>query len=99
MKGESEKVREVVLTEFHHNYGQELGRFNIKCIHHGKWKFVYYGNRPYGELYNLEDDPRELHNLYGETAYRKKVKEFEAILLDELIRTEGEWPPVYPATA
>ncbi len=96
IEGKADKARDSILTEFHHGYGQGLGRFNVKCIHHDKWKFVHYGNRSYGELYNLEDDPNEFYNLYNDPGYREKVKEFEILLLNELIQTEGEWPAAGP---
>ena len=29
-----------------------------------EWKLIFYPGEPYGELYNLTNDPDELHNLY-----------------------------------
>ena len=68
------------------------GDRSVKYVHHDRWKFVYYGNPPYGEFYDLENDPSEFHNLHNDPGYRKIVKEPQVPLLDELIHTEGEWP-------
>ncbi|MEZ5353736.1 MAG: sulfatase-like hydrolase/transferase [Bryobacteraceae bacterium] len=49
-------------------------------IRHGDWKYSYYvSDTP--ELYNLRDDPEELHNLAAEPAHRTKRDELHARLL------------------
>ncbi len=58
--------------------------------HHGvrtkRWKLIeYYTEGPYWELFDLENDPHELNNLYG-TAGREDIT---AELKTELSRLEG----------
>ena len=39
-------------------------------IRTGMHKLVYYVERPYGELYDLEQDPDEMENLYSADEYQ-----------------------------
>ncbi len=94
LSGERQSTRQTVLTEFHDDYRQHGIEpiFNLKCIHHDRWKLVHYCYRTCGELYDLREDPDESHNLYDDPAYRGTVRDLEAVLLDEILRTEGQWP-------
>jgi len=64
----------------------------LKTIRTKKWKLTYYAGKPYGELYDLENDPKEFTNLYGQEKYRDIQENLKQILLDELILTEGRLP-------
>ncbi len=48
-----------------------------------------YGKRPAEELYDLEKDPHQLHNIAGEPAYAKDRKELSA-RLTHLLREAGD---------
>ncbi|MCH2665503.1 sulfatase-like hydrolase/transferase [bacterium] len=37
-----------------------------RCIRTKDWKYIHYPTKPYGELYDLQEDPHELHNLYND---------------------------------
>ena len=54
MQGEQAAVRETVFAE----------AVDKRCIRTREWKYIHYPTKPYGELYNLSDDPFELDNLY-----------------------------------
>ena len=48
-------------------------------LRHGDWKFNYYvGHRP--QLFNLADDPDELHDLAESTDHAQILSECEALL-------------------
>ncbi|MEW5949892.1 MAG: sulfatase-like hydrolase/transferase [Thermodesulfobacteriota bacterium] len=46
---------------------------NIKCIRDGRWKLIFNSSINKYELYDLEEDPSENHNLYLE--HREKAEE------------------------
>lgn len=54
------------------HYGVRTDRY--KLIH-------FYNDIDVWELYDLQEDPAELHNLYGQPAYEQVVKEMKAELL------------------
>ena len=54
INGEQAAVRETVFAE----------AVDKRCIRTREWKYIHYPAKPYGELYNLSDDPFELDNLY-----------------------------------
>ncbi|MGH2370112.1 MAG: hypothetical protein ACRDI2_18200, partial [Chloroflexota bacterium] len=52
-----------------------------RMVRSGPWKLNYYhGHRP--QLFNLEDDPDELHDLAEDPGYRKIRDELTARVLD-----------------
>ena len=61
---------------------------NIKMIRTAEWKLVHYLHAPYGELYNLSEDPHELYNLYEDEGARKARHQMEHELADWLIDSE-----------
>jgi arylsulfatase A-like enzyme len=64
---------------------------NAKMVRKGKWKLIYdvLGR---GELYDLERDPGELDNLFGDPQHAAKQSEMLAELLYWTIRTEDPLP-------
>ncbi len=71
------------------------------------WKMLFeqvYGKRPHLELFNIKQDPSEMHNLAGEDQYAALEEELTKSLLNEMRRTgdprlirEGEFyetPPM-----
>jgi arylsulfatase A-like enzyme len=58
---------------------------NIKMLRTEDWKLVHYLHAPYGELYNLREDPHELENLYDDAGAAKMRHEMESELADWLI--------------
>lgn len=64
------------------------GRFLLtqRVIWDGEWKYVFNGF-DFDELYNLKDDPHELHNLAELPEYADRLKEMCAQLWANLKRT------------
>jgi len=62
-----------------------------RMVRRGDWKLVFdmQGN---GQLYNLADDPAELHDLYGQPAFARIQGELQAELLKWLLRTQDPLP-------
>ena len=50
--------------------------------------------RPQGtsEMYDLQKDPREMHNVYGEAAYARQQKDLESRMLNWYVRTSDVVP-------
>ncbi len=79
-------VREAVLTEYRPR-GQ-----NMKVLHTQDWKYVYYHRAPYGELFDLANDPQERRNLFADPACAGRRRALHERLLEELVNTESTWP-------
>lgn len=55
-----------------------------------KWKPYFdhaYGKRPREELFDLTEDPHQMHNVAGDSAYASVAEKLRERLLDELKRT------------
>jgi len=80
LHGEAEAVREAAFSEF----GTK------KMVRRDDWKLVY---DPQGEgaeeLYNLADDPHELHNRVRDTDARGTLEELKSDLLNWMIETQA----------
>jgi arylsulfatase A-like enzyme len=83
--------------------GKQQGRDEVhsefpttKMIRTADWKLVHYVRAPYGELYNLREDPHELYNLYDDPRYAKVKSEMKSRLVDWLIETEDPALPPIP---
>jgi arylsulfatase A-like enzyme len=70
---------------------------NAKMLRTEQWKLVHYLHAPYGELYNLRDDPYEIKNLYDDPAAAGARHEMESALADWLIDSQD--PSLKPVQA
>ena len=75
-------LREAVFSE---NYFGRMVRWK-------EWKLVYYPGKPYGELYNLADDPDEQENLYGDMEGSREKQYLKDLLLEWSFASEDELP-------
>ena len=64
---------------------------NLKMVRMGRWKLLF-DMMGQGEMYDLEDDPGELHDLFNDSAYRDTRMELLEELLKWTIRTEDDLP-------
>jgi arylsulfatase len=87
LHGNPVSVRDAVLTKFRPFTGP-----NMKVLHTGEWKYVYYHGQDYGEMFNLQTDPEERYNLYSHPDYQEMKQKLHARLLEELVETESRWP-------
>ena len=66
------------------------GHYGVRT---GRWKLIYYYGKPLDksgahppdtapewELYNMQNDPREMHNLYNDPKYAGTVRQLKAEL-------------------
>ena len=69
------------------NYASDFG-LSLKTIRSKDWRFTYYANQKYGELYDLNKDPNEFENLWDKPEHKGLRDELMKKLLDILISTE-----------
>jgi arylsulfatase len=86
LMGKTGEVRKIGVTEFAWS----------KSLRKGKYRFVYYPREMFadeypegfGELYDLEQDPWEMRNLFHDPAYTGVVHELRGDLMDWLVTTK-----------
>jgi arylsulfatase A-like enzyme len=91
LKGEKDACRDWVLMEFREN-PREL---ELKTIVTDRYKLTYYPGRPYGELFDLRDDPQEKNNLWDDLAVREVREQMKERLLEIMCETEDPLPVRY----
>jgi choline-sulfatase len=76
--------KDLALSEY---YGHNIAS-GITMIRKGNWKYVYHnkvpGRQPDRELFNLKDDPKELHNLAGDASMAGLLGQLHAAMVAEL---------------
>ncbi len=60
----------------------------VKMLVTQDWKLLHYGSAPYGELYDVRNDPEDLNNLWDNPEYAEIRRELTERLLAELIDSE-----------
>ena len=91
LRGTTDAHREGALIEFHSFYRPWL---NLKTWRDREWKITHYAGQPYGELYDLANDPDEFVNLWSSPDHAEVRERLQLRLLDELVLTEDRMPPV-----
>lgn len=103
LRGEDVELHEVAVTE--HPFSKSLRWKQWRYVHYlpemfSHESFAAYGeawqNQPSGELYNLDEDPWEQHNLFQDPETASVLHECRRLLLDWLIRSNRvttNWPP------
>ena len=89
LRGDTETARDAIMVEFEWRFTRGKP---IRTIRTEEWKLTYYAGQPYGELYNLTEDPNEFVNLYDKTEFADIKERLICILLDEIVLTEGYLP-------
>jgi arylsulfatase len=74
--------RDIVYAELARDHIQTGAEYMV-MRRDAEWKLVHYLGEPAGELYNLRDDPGEVHNLWESAAHRE--------LRERLVREVHEW--------
>lgn len=70
-QGKEEQVRTHIICEHHH----EPTTIHVKTYVDERYKITVYYQQTYGELYDLKEDPREVHNLWEDPAYEPLKRE------------------------
>ncbi len=59
-------------------------QYSIKAVIKNGWKMIYYLDKPYGMLFNLEQDPYESDNLYHDDRFASKRIELKKEMVKAL---------------
>ena len=78
LEGASSAVRDTVVIE---DDDVETG-YRVRCLVTQRYRLAIYPGTPYGELFDLENDPRELHNLWDCPEMKPLKSELVGRLLD-----------------
>ena len=76
---------EAVLSEYTTNNQS----FSGKCLVTDRYKYIYWNTEHGGELYDLQEDPTELRNLYYDPAYTEVRDRHAELLLERLMASEA----------
>ncbi|KPK60423.1 MAG: sulfatase [Planctomycetes bacterium SM23_32] len=87
--GGRDGVRDSVIVENRH----EPTSIHAKTCVDRRYKITVYYNRPYGELFDLEEDPGEINNLWDDPARAELKSELIVKLLFAEMGKEPLWMP------
>ena len=92
LTGSADKVQDAILVENDEDY---LG-LRLRTLITPRYKLTTYtghrGLEPYGELFDLEHDPHELHNLWHSADHGSLKAELFEALLSKIIETDSAVP-------
>ena len=89
LAGKDEAVRQAVVI---HNDDPYLG-LKIRTLVTDRFKLTFYAGQEFGELFDLEEDPGELHNLWNRPEWRQTREDLLCQLLHEDARL-SPWQPI-----
>ncbi len=81
-QGDESQARQHVIIENRH----QPTTLHLKTYVNERYKITLYFGRDYGEIYDLRQDPGEIHNLYGDVRLRAQLT--EAFLRAEIEKEE-----------
>jgi uncharacterized sulfatase len=91
-RGQAALARDHVLVENRH----QPTAVHLRTYIDGRYKLTVYRNAPYGELFDLQDDPDERHNLWDDAAHADLKRE----LLHRFVQAEiAREPTRFPRIA
>ena len=85
LSGETVTFARLGVTEF--AWSKSVRKNQYRYIHYQPDMFKKAYPNGFGELYNLNKDPWEMHNLYFDPSYQEIVRSMQADLLNWIIRT------------
>ncbi|UCC67546.1 MAG: sulfatase-like hydrolase/transferase, partial [Armatimonadota bacterium] len=88
LEGTRARVRDAVVVEDDEDY---LG-LRLRTLVTETHQLTIYGGQEYGELFDLCEDPEQLHNLWSSAKHQEVKAELERRLLHELIESDSALP-------
>ena len=87
--GQCDSARRHVTCEHHH----EPTTIHVKTYIDERYKLTVYCNRDYGEIFDLQEDPGEVRNLWNDPASAELKHELTRKLLDAELEKESMFMP------
>ena len=87
--------RDEVMIEFNDNaakFGFERPA-RVRSLITKHWRLSMYRDQDWGELYDLDNDPNEIHNLWDDVDYQLHKMQLTERLVHQLIHQMDESPP------
>jgi len=72
--------------------GLDPERITQWAVRTQEWKLIHYPGEEFGELYDLQSDPGEFDNLWGDPGYAAQRAEMERLLLDRIAEARDPLP-------
>ncbi len=89
--GRSPAARRDVVIEFRH----QPTKVHLRTLVTERWKMTVYRDQPYGELFDLRDDPGELHNRWDDPQCADvKAQMLHRFINAELVREPTRMPRI-----
>ena len=66
--------------------------FRLRTLVTQRYRLTAYSGQPYGELFDLQEDPQEVWNLWDNPDYRSIRDELRLELLDKIMSTDYPLP-------
>ena len=88
LTGEADTIQDGVIIENDEDYWGD----RLRTLVAGDACITVYPGRPYGELFDLREDPGQLHNLWEDPTRRDLRLEMQAQLLEKLALTDSRLP-------
>ena len=92
LAGNSHRVRDRAMCEFDEDYTCPEARSRLRSLVTERYKLNYYAGENYGQIFDLQEDPREQNDLWNAPGAREIRDDLMAQLADEVIITEP-WLP------
>ena len=88
LAGDDPGAERPALVEMDEDY---LG-FKMRTLVSQRYRMTCYSGQSYGELFDLDNDPEELHNLWNDPAHRSIRDDLRLELLDLIMQTDISVP-------
>jgi len=88
LTGESQQIQDSVIAENDDDY---LG-IRMRTLVTRDYHLTIYAGQPYGELYDLGNDPHQLHNLWNDPGSQAIKVELQVQLMHRLAETDNTLP-------
>ncbi|MBP0904147.1 sulfatase-like hydrolase/transferase [Mariniflexile gromovii] len=88
IENKATNIRESLYTTYRHT---------VRAVRTDGWKLIRYPERNYTQLFNLKNDPLEIHNLAEMDVYKSKVNEMMG-LMDSWHKSTDDPENLHPST-